>query len=155
MKKATSIFARRTVAAAPCIVSALLLAAALVLQGCTEAPEASKKSVDPAPAEALAAERTSNITMTDVVPTIGISAAHAQELASPRDGKQPNILVIWGDDVGISNISVNTRGLMGYQTPNIDRIAREACRSSTITASSPARRDARPSSAATTRCALA
>lgn len=39
--------------------------------------------------------------------------------------KQPNILVIWGDDIGISNISYNTRGLMGYQTPNIDRIANE------------------------------
>jgi arylsulfatase len=38
---------------------------------------------------------------------------------------KPNILVIWGDDVGQSNISVYTHGLMGYQTPNIDRIARE------------------------------
>ncbi len=39
--------------------------------------------------------------------------------------KQPNILVIWGDDVGQSNISAYTRGLMGYRTPNIDRIASE------------------------------
>ena len=39
--------------------------------------------------------------------------------------KKPNILVIWGDDVGQSNISAYSRGLMGYQTPNIDRIARE------------------------------
>ncbi len=38
---------------------------------------------------------------------------------------KPNILVIWGDDVGQSNISAYTRGLMGYHTPNIDRIARE------------------------------
>ena len=38
---------------------------------------------------------------------------------------KPNILVIWGDDIGQSNISAYTRGLMGYQTPNIDRIARE------------------------------
>ena len=37
----------------------------------------------------------------------------------------PNILVIWGDDVGVSNISYNTRGMMGYRTPNIDRIANE------------------------------
>jgi len=37
----------------------------------------------------------------------------------------PNILVIWGDDVGVSNISYNTRGMMGYRTPNIDRIATE------------------------------
>ena len=38
---------------------------------------------------------------------------------------KPNILVIWGDDVGQSNISTYTRGLMGYMTPNIDRIAAE------------------------------
>ena len=38
---------------------------------------------------------------------------------------KPNILVIWGDDIGQSNISAYTRGLMGYQTPNIDRIANE------------------------------
>ena len=38
---------------------------------------------------------------------------------------KPNILVIWGDDVGISNISAYTFGLMGYRTPNIDRIAKE------------------------------
>ena len=41
---------------------------------------------------------------------------------------QPNILVVWGDDVGNTNISANTHGLMGYRTPNIDRIAREGMR---------------------------
>ncbi|MBX9789892.1 MAG: arylsulfatase [Pirellulales bacterium] len=40
-------------------------------------------------------------------------------------GKKPNILVIWGDDIGTWNISFNSRGMMGYQTPSIDRIARE------------------------------
>ncbi|BCG63053.1 MAG: arylsulfatase [Methyloprofundus sp.] len=39
--------------------------------------------------------------------------------------KKPNILVIWGDDIGQSNISAYTRGVMGYKTPNIDRIAKE------------------------------
>ena len=39
--------------------------------------------------------------------------------------QKPNILVIWGDDIGQSNISAYTMGLMGYQTPNIDRVARE------------------------------
>jgi arylsulfatase A-like enzyme len=39
--------------------------------------------------------------------------------------KKPNILVIWGDDIGTQNISYNSHGLMGYKTPNIDRIARE------------------------------
>jgi arylsulfatase len=38
---------------------------------------------------------------------------------------KPNILVIWGDDIGRSNISAYTMGMMGYQTPNIDRIANE------------------------------
>src|SRR5210317_602704 len=38
---------------------------------------------------------------------------------------KPNILVIWGDDIGQSNISAYTKGIMGYQTPNIDRIAEE------------------------------
>ncbi|WP_391560989.1 arylsulfatase [Mucisphaera calidilacus] len=42
--------------------------------------------------------------------------------------KKPNILVVWGDDVGLSNISANTHGLMGYRTPNIDRIANEGMR---------------------------
>ena len=45
-------------------------------------------------------------------------AAHAQET-------KPNILVIWGDDIGTWNISHNNRGMMGYETPNIDRIANE------------------------------
>ncbi len=38
---------------------------------------------------------------------------------------KPNILVIWGDDIGTWNISHNNRGMMGYETPNIDRIAKE------------------------------
>ena len=38
---------------------------------------------------------------------------------------KPNILVIWGDDIGISNISAYSNGLMGYTTPNIDRVAHE------------------------------
>ncbi|NYD41960.1 arylsulfatase [Nocardioides panaciterrulae] len=39
--------------------------------------------------------------------------------------EQPNILAIWGDDIGISNLSCYSQGLMGYRTPNIDRIAEE------------------------------
>ncbi len=38
---------------------------------------------------------------------------------------KPNILVLWGDDIGTWNISFNNRGMMGYRTPNIDRIAHE------------------------------
>lgn len=47
-----------------------------------------------------------------------VSTAAAQQ-------KKPNILVVWGDDVGQSNISAYTMGVVGYRTPNIDRIARE------------------------------
>ena len=39
--------------------------------------------------------------------------------------EKPNILVIWGDDIGITNLSCYSDGLMGYRTPNIDRIAKE------------------------------
>ena len=37
--------------------------------------------------------------------------------------KKPNILILWGDDIGWWNISYNNRGQMGYRTPNIDRVA--------------------------------
>ena len=46
-------------------------------------------------------------------------------VASVTAQKKPNILVIWGDDIGQSNISAYTFGVMGYQTPNIDRLAKE------------------------------
>ena len=39
--------------------------------------------------------------------------------------KKPNILVIWGDDIGYWNLSAYNQGMMGYKTPNIDRIAKE------------------------------
>ncbi|MGD8980896.1 MAG: sulfatase-like hydrolase/transferase, partial [Desulfobacterales bacterium] len=41
------------------------------------------------------------------------------------ESKKPNILVIWGDDIGQSNISAYSKGVMGYHTPNIDRVANE------------------------------
>ena len=52
-----------------------------------------------------------------VLAMLAFGGAHAQD--------KPNILVIWGDDVGQSNISAYTFGLVGYRTPNIDRIAKE------------------------------
>ena len=51
--------------------------------------------------------------------------AFAAMPASGATATKPNILVIWGDDIGTWNISHNNRGMMGYQTPNIDRIASE------------------------------
>src|ERR1700720_2636553 len=46
-------------------------------------------------------------------------------MARSRAAAKPNIVVIWGDDIGMANLSCYTRGLMGYQTPNIDRISQE------------------------------
>jgi arylsulfatase A-like enzyme len=95
----------------------LFAASILVLAGC---PSPSVGAASPV----ATAGRSSNVTMNDHVPAIGTTAS-AQALVSPRSGKKPNILVIWGDDIGWSNISHNNRGLMGYTTPNIDRVARE------------------------------
>ncbi len=46
-------------------------------------------------------------------------------LGAGAQAKQPNIIVIWGDDIGQYNISAYSNGVMGYRTPNIDRIAKE------------------------------
>ena len=56
-----------------------------------------------------------------------LGVALAAVLAAPAfaEDQKPNILVIWGDDIGQSNVSAYTRGMVGYQTPNIDRIANE------------------------------
>jgi arylsulfatase A-like enzyme len=56
----------------------------------------------------------------------GAVGANAQSNKStPAAGNKPNILIIWGDDIGGFNISAYNQGVMGYKTPNIDRIARE------------------------------
>jgi arylsulfatase A-like enzyme len=57
-----------------------------------------------------------------------VSAAAAQGTAGAAQDKKPNVLVIWGDDIGLTNISAYSDGLMGYTTPNIDRIANEGVR---------------------------
>jgi arylsulfatase len=67
-------------------------------------PDGAPKGTPPAPAS----------------PPGGAGAAGAQDT-----GKKPNIVIIWGDDIGQSNVSAYTMGLMGYRTPNIDRVAKE------------------------------
>jgi len=54
-------------------------------------------------------------------------AVHNEAVAAQaeKSGKKPNICIIWGDDIGQSNISAYSMGLMGYRTPNIDRVAKE------------------------------
>jgi len=56
-----------------------------------------------------------------------VLAAAVWVMVAPVEAQteKPNILVIWGDDIGQSNISAYTFGLVGYRTPNIDRIAKE------------------------------
>jgi len=68
-------------------------------------------------------------TALSVLATAGIGKsvqqAQAQTPAAGASGKKPNILVIFGDDIGQPQISAYTMGMMGYRTPNIDRIAKE------------------------------
>lgn len=52
-------------------------------------------------------------------------SAQAQQSTAPSTGRRPNILVIFGDDVGLTNVSAYSLGVMGFRTPNIDRIGRE------------------------------
>jgi len=60
-------------------------------------------------------------------PLVVRTAAAAREAAAQMtaSGRKPNILVMWGDDIGVHNISAYSQGIMGYKTPNIDRIAKE------------------------------
>jgi arylsulfatase len=60
-----------------------------------------------------------------VVGVRAVQQAQAQAQTPSAGGRKPNILVLWGDDIGIANISAYSGGLMGYETPNFDRIARE------------------------------
>jgi len=60
--------------------------------------------------------------MLKLLPALALAALAA---GTARAADKPNILVLWGDDIGQSNISTYTHGLVGYQTPNIDRIAGE------------------------------
>ena len=57
-----------------------------------------------------------SITLIIIIAMVGFASSSSAQ-------NKPNILVIWGDDIGQSNISAYTRGLMGYKTPNIDRVA--------------------------------
>src|SRR5882672_11337643 len=57
----------------------------------------------------------------------GTSGAQEDVRPAPKAGqaKKPNILILWGDDIGWFNVSAYNHGLMGYKTPNIDRVAKE------------------------------
>ena len=55
---------------------------------------------------------------------VGLALAFTPPTANAQQ-KKPNVLVLWGDDIGLWNISAYNQGMMGYRTPNIDRIAKE------------------------------
>ncbi len=70
----------------------------------------------------------------------------AQAFTGPAAAaNKPNLLVVWAGDIGQSSISAYSKGMVGYKTPNIDRIANEGMLFTTITPSSPAPPDVPPS----------
>ncbi|WP_446718078.1 arylsulfatase [Cupriavidus sp. OTU4054] len=122
----------RAGAAALCIA---MLALSGALGGCKKADDNKAEQAAPAPAApppvATAptppAAPTSEATPAPVAPPpAGASPVAAAPASAPAGrGGKPNILVIFGDDVGIGNISAFSHGVVGYRTPNIDRSARE------------------------------
>ncbi len=95
-------------------------------------PEASARSARPRAGETGV---TANGVLQPVSCDLGVARNRALEQAEAEtttpsqtqnaSGKKPNIVVIWGDDIGIHNISAYNHGIMGYKTPNIDRLAKE------------------------------
>src|SRR5215212_8931932 len=68
----------------------------------------------------------STLAAAGVLAGTSITSVQAQQQAPAGPaGRRPNILVIFGDDIGLWNVSAYNRGMMGYRTPNIDRIAKE------------------------------
>jgi arylsulfatase len=63
-----------------------------------------------------------SLCMIGATPALTVAAEPTQSESATA---KPNIVVIWGDDVGFWNVGAYSRGMMGYQTPNIDRIANE------------------------------
>jgi arylsulfatase len=63
--------------------------------------------------------------LTVLLASVSRSGAQDGFRTTAKAPPQPNIVVIWGDDIGLTNISAYSRGLMGYMTPHIDRLANE------------------------------
>jgi arylsulfatase A-like enzyme len=92
--------------------------------------DAPQNSRDEAPRKTRPSRRDILLTTSALVAASALGSALSPAVASAEEkpapaGLKPNVLVIWGDDIGQSNVSAYTFGLMGYKTPNIDRIARE------------------------------
>lgn len=111
---------------------ALACVSALCLIACDDKGNSSQDSAnESAPAQAPAQATLADATPQEVQLTRAVYKPHAASLVKTADvvaeGKRnkPNILVIMGDDIGYWNTSAYNRGMMGYETPNIDRIANE------------------------------
>jgi len=107
-------------------------AALLVLMACNEKkPPSATETAAPQPAEPPAAEAPAPAEAQEVTlhriskPSKEALVKTSEVVDAAKSGKRPNILIIMGDDIGYDNISAHNQGLMGYQTPNIDRIANE------------------------------
>ena len=89
---------------------------------------AARSIPDPAPAQAAAGgpffPSSCQGANTSELLVLARHNAEVKEKAE-KSGKKPNILILWGDDIGWFNVSTYNHGLMGYKTPNIDRIAKE------------------------------
>ena len=57
--------------------------------------------------------------------TVSAAAIPTQAACAPQKASKPNIVIIWGDDIGQTDVSAYSMGLMGFKTPNIDRVAKE------------------------------
>src|SRR6476620_1885430 len=60
-----------------------------------------------------------------LVAALSLASVMTADVTRASDTQKPNILIIWGDDIGYWNLSAYNQGMMGYKTPNIDRIAKE------------------------------
>jgi arylsulfatase len=73
----------------------------------------------------ISSRRSRSLALLTLAVLLALGALVADVEAQQAAAGKPNIVIIWGDDVGQSNISAYSHGVMGYKTPNIDRVARE------------------------------
>ena len=93
-----------------------------------QSAEAAPPVANPAPPRAVAADPSGPSCCEGANKSeLLVLAKHNAEVQAKAEsnGKKPNICIIWGDDIGQSNISAYSHGVMGYKTPNIDRLAKE------------------------------
>src|SRR5262245_55212407 len=106
------------------ILGAIVLAAGLGTVAMAARSNATAPPAFPQPADGRSARATPQTGSGPYLVSTPAAARAAAAQVTAAGGK-PNFLVLWGDDIGTWNISFYNRGMMGYRTPNIDRIAKE------------------------------